>query len=264
MNRHDDFFSTNASRYDASRPPFLADAARDAMICAARLPSHARVLDIAAGTGRVAIPFASAGYRVVAVDLAAEMLHVLRRKASTARVSAIIAMGAALPFADARFEAVVVARLLYLTPEWRNILRDAVRVLAAGGCLLHEWANGTPDEPSVQIKEHLRGLLEDAGVANPFHNGVRRESDIAYYLSQIGCTFVDDVTVPLDGDMTVGEFIDRIAKGEFSYTWKAPPVIRSQCLDELRQWTSARFDPHVAAFSDRTSLTIFSRHQNSV
>ena len=260
MNRHADFFSTNAPRYDASRSPFLADDARDAIIRAAPLPPHARVLDVAAGTGRVAIPFANAGYRVVALDLAAEMLDVLRRKASIARVSSIIATGASLPFADARFDAVVIARLLYLTPEWRDIVREAVRVLVGGGYLLHEWANGTPDEPSVLIKEYLRVLLEQAGVSNPFHPGVRRESDVDKYLLQIGWKRVDDVTVPLDGGMPISEFVDRIAKGAFSYTWKAPPAVVSECIRELREWTAARFDPHLAAFSDRTSWTIYSNH----
>src|SRR3954471_20404969 len=38
------------------------------------------VLELAAGTGRAAIPIAQAGHRVVATDYAAEMLDIARRK----------------------------------------------------------------------------------------------------------------------------------------------------------------------------------------
>ena len=40
----------------------------------------ARIVDFGAGTGRLAVPLANAGYRVTAVDACAEMLEQLRRK----------------------------------------------------------------------------------------------------------------------------------------------------------------------------------------
>src|SRR5262245_21549396 len=155
-----DFFSANAAIYDRSRPSRLSDSARAAIVTAARLPSRGRILDVAAGTGRVAIPLAGAGYAVVAVDSSREMLQVLRGKEAAGSIDAAIASGALLPFRDRTFDAVVIARLLYLTTDWRQILLEALRLLTAGGRLLHEWANGTPSEASTQIKEHLRTLLE--------------------------------------------------------------------------------------------------------
>jgi ubiquinone/menaquinone biosynthesis C-methylase UbiE len=210
MTRAPDFFSANAASYDRSRPSRLCDSARDAIVQAARLPRHGCILDVAAGTGRVAIPLAGAGYRVVAVDRSEEMLHVLRGKPPTERITAVAASGASLPFGNRTFGAVVIARLLYLTSEWQQILIEALRVLAAGGHLLHEWANGTPSEPSAQIKEHLRTLLEEAGVVDPFHPGVHRESDVDAFLLERGCALVDAVEVPLDGGMPVGDFLRKI------------------------------------------------------
>jgi ubiquinone/menaquinone biosynthesis C-methylase UbiE len=87
---------------------------------------------VAAGTGRVAIPLAGAGYRVVAVDRSVEMLRVLRAKAATERVTAVAASGASLPFGNRTFVAVLIASLLYLTPEWHDVLIEALRVLASG------------------------------------------------------------------------------------------------------------------------------------
>ena len=212
---------------------------------------------MAAGTGRVAIPLATAGYRVVAVDRSREMLQVLRGKSATVSVDAVAASAASLPFRDRTFDAVVMARLLYLTPDWRQVLIEALRVLSIEGRLLHEWANGTPSEPSFLIKERLRSLLEEAGVAEPFHPGVRRESDVDAFLTECGCRLVDVVEVPLDGAMPVGAFLDGIEAGEFSYTWNASPAVNDRCLSALRTWASGRFDMNAPAFGATTSWKVF-------
>ena len=145
---------------------------------AAGLQVGARVLDIGAGTGRVAIPLASRGCNVVAVEPAGGMLAQLRAKTGDNKVWSVVAEGARLPFPVGHFDAVVIARLLYLTPDWRAILRDAHRVLAIGGCLLHEWGNGQVDEEWVQIREEGWRLFEQAGLRAPFHPGVRSETDV--------------------------------------------------------------------------------------
>jgi len=257
MTRAHDFFAANAACYDRSRPSRVSDSARDAIVQAARLPRHGIILDVAAGTGRVAIPLAGVGYRVVALDRSEEMLHVLRGKTATETVATVVASGASLPFGNRTFDAVLIARLLYLTPEWRTILLEALRVLAAGGHILHEWANGTPSEPSVQIKEYLRILLEAAGVVLPFHPGVRQESEVDAFLTERGCAFVDAVEVPLDGGMPVRDFLHKIEAGEFSYTWSAPASVKDRCAAALRSWASERFDMNAPAFGTTTLWKVF-------
>lgn len=91
-----------------------------------------------------------------------------------------------------------------------------------------------PSAPSVQIKEHLRTLLQEAGVVEPFHPGVRRELDVDRFLSERGCALIDTVEVPLDGGMPVGDFLGKIEAGEFSYTWSAPTSVKDRCAAALR------------------------------
>ena len=81
---------------------------------------------------------------------------------------------AALPFAPASFDAVVIARLLYFVTDWREALEDAARALKRGGFLLHEWGNGKEDELWVQIREKARSLFIEAGIASPFQPGAER------------------------------------------------------------------------------------------
>ena len=59
-------------------------------------------------------------------------------------------------------------------------------MLAPDGRLVHEWSDGVPDEEWVQIRERMRGMFEDAGVANPFHPGVRTEEEVEAFLIEEG------------------------------------------------------------------------------
>jgi SAM-dependent methyltransferase len=76
------------------------------------VPRSALVLDVGCGPGRYAIDLARQGYRVVLCDLICDMLRLARRRVSEARVteqvrSAVAADLAALPYADASFDAVL-------------------------------------------------------------------------------------------------------------------------------------------------------------
>jgi SAM-dependent methyltransferase len=124
-----------------------------------------------------------------------DMLTQLRAKASGTAVPVVVAEGARLPFPAGRFDAVVIARLLYLTPDWRAILDETHQVLRVGGRLLHEWSNGQADEEWVQIREEARRLFEQAGLQAPFHPGVRAEADADRETVSLG--FVREVQLDL-------------------------------------------------------------------
>ena len=235
-------FSNNASSYDRRHGAVIAPDVVQALARAASLTAGAVVLDVAAGTGRVAIPLTALGCRVVALDAARPMLDAIPKKALSLTIPRVVAEGARLPVASASFDAVVIARLLYLVPEWRELLREVRRVLVPGGRVLHEWSNGDADEEWVQIREKLRVMFELEGVANPFHPGVRTEDDVEAFLAGLGMTRI--ATERLGGGhlMTVADFLKRLVEGECSYTWAVPKDIAARCLPELQTWAAARFD----------------------
>ena len=153
-------FSGNAKVYDRRHGAVLSDDVVHRLVVAAALQPGVRILDIGAGTGRVALPLAELGCKVVALEPATGMVKELRSKTGATNVRVIAGEGAQLPFSAARFDVVVIARVLYLTSAWQGILREACRVLAPGGRLLHEWGNGEGDEAWVQIREKARTLFE--------------------------------------------------------------------------------------------------------
>jgi SAM-dependent methyltransferase len=70
-------FTEDAERYDRARPGYPAGVLDD--LARAGVPQGARVLEIGCGTGQATLPLAKQGYRVVAVELGAEMAAVARR-----------------------------------------------------------------------------------------------------------------------------------------------------------------------------------------
>lgn len=95
----------------------------------------ARILDLGAGTGRIADPLVELGHEVVAVDDSAEMLaHVRHARPHRARIEELDL--------GERFDAVLLASHLLNTPDdglRRALLAAARRHLGAGGRLLLQW-----------------------------------------------------------------------------------------------------------------------------
>jgi len=235
-------FSGNASIYDRRHGDLIPDEVARALGRVMLAAPDSRVLDLAAGTGRVAIPLATLGYRVIAFDAARPMLDELARKSSGVPIPRVVGEGTQLPFRDGAFDEVVIARLLYLVPDWMELLREVRRVLAPGGRLLHEWSNGDADEEWVQIREKIRRMFEADGVATPFHPGVRTEEEVEAFLGGLRMARIADARFGGGHLMTVGDFLKRLVDGECSYTWAVSRDVLARRLPELQEWAATRFD----------------------
>jgi hypothetical protein len=99
-----------------------------------------------------------------------------------------------------------------------------------------------PDEEWVQIREKIRAMFLQEGVANPFHPGVRAEEEVEAFLTEAGMARRETVRLGAGHPMTVGQFLQRLVDGECSYTWAVPKEIAARCLSELQTWAAARFD----------------------
>jgi ubiquinone/menaquinone biosynthesis C-methylase UbiE len=104
-----------------------------------------RVLDVAAGTGNVAIRAAEAGAQVVASDLTPEHFDAGRREALARGVSLEWrqADAEALPFSDGEFDVVTSSFGAMFAPDHRAVADELLRVCRPGGTI--GMANFTPD-----------------------------------------------------------------------------------------------------------------------
>ena len=100
------------------------------------------VLDIATGTGNVAIRAAQLGARVTGLDLTPELFGRARERAAAAGVEVEWVEGDAenLPFEDGRFDRVLSTFGIQFAPRHEAAAREAVRVTRAGGTIgLVNW-----------------------------------------------------------------------------------------------------------------------------
>ena len=130
-------FDRIAPRYDLLNRvlSFGRDASwRRRTVAVAGLGAGERELDVGAGTGDLARALAKAGPsgRVVALDLAPEMLARARTRADVA-LSFVIGSAEALPFPDALFSCVVAGFAVRNFGDLPRALGDMRRVLRPGG-----------------------------------------------------------------------------------------------------------------------------------
>jgi SAM-dependent methyltransferase len=140
----------------------------------------ARVLDVACGTGGVALRAARAGADVTGIDISADQLAKARRAAAEEGLAIRFDEGDCqeLPYGDAEFDAVASAFGAIFAPDHERTARELARVCRPGGRLAltawpkDEWSEvatraGRTFPPGADAREwareeHVRSLLGDA------------------------------------------------------------------------------------------------------
>jgi SAM-dependent methyltransferase len=167
------FWSTAAPEYEAHggnvAEPGSAQYDQWVAALASVLPDPpCDVLDVASGTGYVALAAASLGHRVTATDLAPAMIDELVANA-TARsltVEARLDDAVAPNFAPASFDAVTSRHLLWTLREperamanWRALLRPGGRLVAVDGFWFTDWDEG--DVPPLFAEHYTADTREE-------------------------------------------------------------------------------------------------------
>ena len=103
------------------------------------------VLDVACGTGNLAIPAARTGARVTGVDIATNLLEQARARAAAENLTIDFREGDAeqLPFPDASFDVVVSMFGAMFAPRPELVATELARVCRPGGLIA--MANWTPE-----------------------------------------------------------------------------------------------------------------------
>lgn len=187
------------------------------------------VLDVAAGTGRVARLLAPSVRGVVALDATAAMLATGKTQAENAALTNIIFSqgdAAALPFLDESFDVVVNRFALHHFEEVDRPLAEMVRCLRAGGRIaIADMISDTDDAVAARQDElerlrdpshtrmlrgaELEGRLAGLGVGAMVLTSRAVERPLAPWLAQTA-------TPPSAESRIVGEFEAELAGGPVS------------------------------------------------
>jgi len=131
------FWSKNASRYDQSiigkywkiYPSLLDKIAQD-------VETGGTVLEVATGTGLVALKIASTADQVYAIDISPQMIDVAKKKAEEMGIDNVafsVEDAYALPFGDGMFDSVICNNALHNMKQPEDALSEIKRVLKPDG-----------------------------------------------------------------------------------------------------------------------------------
>ena len=126
-----DHWNSAAEHYEKTAHPFTSRYAEAALARVALTPGE-RVLDVAAGTGALALAAARTGAQILATDFSPGMVARIAAP-GLPNVAARVMDGQALDLPDASFDAVFSIFGVIMFPDWRKGLAEMARVTRPGG-----------------------------------------------------------------------------------------------------------------------------------
>ncbi|MBL8776627.1 MAG: methyltransferase domain-containing protein [Acidimicrobiales bacterium] len=226
-------FERGADDYEAARPGYPPEVV-DLLAEALELGPGRRVLDLAAGTGKLTRLLVPSGAEVVAVEPVAAMRATLADLAPEAEV--LDGTAEAIPLPDAGVDAAVVAQAFHWF-DAAAALAELARVLRPGGALALVW--NVRDESVEWVRQFgellVEGAAEDESSAafretgKPYDEG-QNWADVIGASGRFGA--VERATVsweqPVDADLLVRRAAST------SFVSALPDDTRAAALDRVR------------------------------
>ncbi len=219
-------------------------------------------LDVATGTGAVALLAARAGARVTGLDLAPELIETARRKAAEEGLDVRFDVGDAerLPYPDRSFQTVTSSLGVQFAPDHRAAAQELARVTAPGGRLgLAGW---TPASSVAETFALMRPFapLPPPGVGNVFDWGDER-----YVRGLLGAAFdleLEERDAPQEASS--GEELWEIYYGHYGPTRTLADSLDPTRREQLRRalidhWEESREGDRIRR--SRTYLLVVGRRR---
>lgn len=230
-------FDRASEFYDATRSLPGPVMERIIELLGSEIRGRGTCLEIGIGTGRIALPLYDAGVAMAGIDLSLPMLAKLVEK-SGGRIPFPLAVADAtlLPFPDGSFGTSLVCHVLHLIPEWRGATSELVRVTRAGGVVLIDlggWGGG----PWKEVEKHFEN---EAQIERP-RPGATDPSEVDAVMKALGASYRELPEIRQTRALDLGELLDRIEKGSYSFTWAVDESERVHAARATRVWAEDRF-----------------------
>jgi MOSC domain-containing protein YiiM/SAM-dependent methyltransferase len=236
-------FAAGADAYERGRPEYSPDAIAT-LVRELGIGPGTRVLDLAAGTGKLTRQIAPSGAEVIAVEPIAEMRAKL--EAVLPNVEAIEGTAERIPLPNHSVDAVVIGQAFH----WFDgipALSELRRVLKPGGAVGLIWQ---PRDPRLPWIERLDEIIDRADDGHPRFRTMDWRATFDWTALFEPLQTADFETVQRGGPETI---VDRVAS--ISYVAAMSEARRQRVLDEVRELLASDPDtkgaevielPHVA------------------
>lgn len=236
-----DHWDEAARHYQETASPFTSLFA-EAVLRRVPVTAQSRVLDVAAGTGALALAAARSGAHVTAIDFSPGMVTRIAA-ASVANVEARVMDGQALDLPDGAFDAVFSIFGVIMFPDWRKGLAEMARVTRPGGCgVVATWQ--TRGAATFLLLGQIREALfpERPGMAMP--DAVQALSDPADFvreLVQAGYRFAHVESLTQDYPLDVSRLDDADTLFGMSPDWTSlDDAEKAAVVAEVRRMAGER------------------------
>lgn len=250
-------YDTTASSFEGHRslPSSVIEAIHSTIWSATRLPDHARVLDVGAGTGRIGKAFLAAGDFYVGVDSSLAMLQEFSAKPEFRESKTCLlaqAEGRQLPFLNASFDLVLLMQVLSAAGNWREMLDECRRVLRPGGIIAVGHTRSPESGIDAQLKRQLVAILEAMQV--PWHQPRESRRQALAWLEAASVRHCYREAASWTVTTSAEEFLSRHRTGaRFA---ALPLAVQEEALARLRAWAETNFGSVSASFEEQHSFEL--------
>jgi SAM-dependent methyltransferase len=206
------------------------------------------LLDVATGSGNVAIPAALKGARVTGLDLTPELLEAARKRAGESGVDIRFIEGDAeeLPFEDGSFDRVASCFGVIFAPRHSQAAAELARVARAGGeVAFTAW---TPEGMNGRMFRTFAGYMPPppAGIESPLRWG--EEDHVRSLFEHTGARLEFErrtVTVKHDSPESWVSYTERVL---------GPTIMAKAALEPQGRWQECRSEL-VALYTEHNEAT---------
>jgi SAM-dependent methyltransferase len=182
----------------------------------AEIIGYTKLLDVGAGTGRLARPLQDAGFEVVGIDISRKMAGKAREKGVK---QLLLADARFLPFKSGVFDGAICVHVLHLISDWRKALQEICRVSRSA---LFSLSNASRNP----VREAYGQLLRRYG-----YEGHRRgisEQQLEDLSLPAKSLFVSSYDVHADDSLT------SLEQQASSSQWEIPEDVNLKIVEELK------------------------------
>jgi ubiquinone/menaquinone biosynthesis C-methylase UbiE len=210
-----DIWTDAVASYEALAEPHTRQFARIALDLAGGVQPGERVLDVAAGTGALALEAAAGGARVLATDFSPGMVERLAARLGEGGFDgtgcqARVMDGQALDLPDEGFDAAFSIFGVMLFPDWERGLRELHRVVRPGGrVVMATWARAQGAGPALLFDQAWREAFPERDPL-PFPTGLealRTENRLAAAMQEAGSREVRVEAVTRDWEIQSADWM---------------------------------------------------------